>query len=112
TRLFCERDSRHGLRRCGNERKQPWRRWPRNSAPSVGRRSLEHRSDRALRTMTTPAIAFLVVAGLFAVGDWVARARKNAVLEYVCKPATLVALIATAVALMPVHDAGARRVWF
>jgi uncharacterized membrane protein YhhN len=62
--------------------------------------------------MTTPAIAFLVVAGLFAVGDWVARARKNAVLEYVCKPATLVALIATAVALTPVHDAGARRVWF
>jgi uncharacterized membrane protein YhhN len=62
--------------------------------------------------MTTPAIAFLAVAGLFAVGDWVARARKNAVLEYVCKPATLVALIATAVALTPVHDAGSRRVWF
>lgn len=62
--------------------------------------------------MTTPAIAFIVVAGLFAVGDWVAKARQNAVLEYVCKPATLLALIATALALAPMHDAGARRVWF
>ena len=28
--------------------------------------------------MTAPAIAFIIVAGLFAVGDWVAKARKNA----------------------------------
>ncbi len=62
--------------------------------------------------MTTPAIVCLAVAGLFAVGDWVARARENAVLEYACKPATLVALIATALVLTPMHDAGARRVWF
>lgn len=62
--------------------------------------------------MTTPAIAFLVVAGVFAVGDWVAHARENAVFEYVCKPATLAALIATALALTPMHDAGARRGWF
>jgi uncharacterized membrane protein YhhN len=54
----------------------------------------------------------LIVAGLFATGDWVARVRKSIRLEYLCKPATLVALIATAVALSPAHDAGARRSWF
>ncbi|HEY5024562.1 MAG TPA: lysoplasmalogenase [Acidimicrobiales bacterium] len=62
--------------------------------------------------MTTAAIVALVVAGLFAVGDWVARATKNTALEYLCKPATLVALLATAVALHPAHHAGARRDWF
>ncbi|MDR3650049.1 MAG: lysoplasmalogenase [Acidimicrobiales bacterium] len=62
--------------------------------------------------MTAPALALLLAAGVFAVGDWVARASKNAPLEYLCKPATLAALIGAAVALVPVHDAGARRVWF
>ena len=62
--------------------------------------------------MTTPAVVLLVAAALFAVGDWVARGRHDVRLEYVCKPATLVALIATAVALSPAHDAGARRDWF
>ena len=62
--------------------------------------------------MTAPSLALVVAAGLFAVGDWVARVRHNAPLEYVCKPATLAALIGTAVTLAPVHDAGARRDWF
>jgi uncharacterized membrane protein YhhN len=62
--------------------------------------------------VTAPAIAFLVGAAVFAVGDWVARARTNAHLEYLCKPATLVALIGTALSLTPAHDAGARRSWF
>jgi uncharacterized membrane protein YhhN len=62
--------------------------------------------------MTAPAIAFIAVAGVFAVGDWVAKTRKNDVLEYVCKPATVLALIAVAVALAPAPDAGARRDWF
>jgi uncharacterized membrane protein YhhN len=62
--------------------------------------------------LTTPAVVLLVVAALFAVGDWVARGRHDVRLEYVCKPATLVALIATAVAMSPAHDAGARRDWF
>lgn len=62
--------------------------------------------------MTGAALAWLIVAGLFAIGDWLARAHRNERLEYVCKPATLVALIATALALMPGYDLGARRTWF
>ena len=62
--------------------------------------------------MTGAALAWLIVAGLFAVGDWLARATRNERLEYVSKPATLVALVATAVALTPAHDLGARRTWF
>jgi uncharacterized membrane protein YhhN len=62
--------------------------------------------------MTAPSLALVLAAGLFAVGDWVARARHNAALEYVCKPTTLAALIGAAVTLAPVHDAGARRDWF
>jgi len=31
--------------------------------------------------MTAPALALLLAAGVFAVGDWVARASKNAPLE-------------------------------
>jgi uncharacterized membrane protein YhhN len=62
--------------------------------------------------VTGAALAWLIVAGLFATGDWLARATKNERLEYVCKPATLVALIGTAVALTPAHDLGARRTWF
>jgi uncharacterized membrane protein YhhN len=57
------------------------------------------------------AIAF-VVAALFAVGDWFAVARRNRHLEYVCKPATLAALIAAACVLDPVANADGRRVWF
>jgi uncharacterized membrane protein YhhN len=62
--------------------------------------------------VTGVALGGLIVAGLFAIGDWVARAQRNERLEYVCKPATLVALIATAVALVPAHDLGTRRTWF
>jgi uncharacterized membrane protein YhhN len=62
--------------------------------------------------VTSAALAWLSAAGLFAVGDWVARVGKNQRLEYLCKPATLVALIATAVALTPAHDLGTRRTWF
>jgi uncharacterized membrane protein YhhN len=51
--------------------------------------------------VTTAAVVALVVAGLFAGGDWVARATGNARLEYLCKPAALMALIAVAVAVTP-----------
>ena len=60
---------------------------------------------------TATAVAFVVAAG-FAVGDWTARARHNRRLEYVCKPATLVALIAAACLLDPAADAQTRRAWF
>jgi len=61
-------------------------------------------------------VAF-VVAASFAVGDWIAKARETIgrggrALEYVCKPATLVALIIAAGALDPGADAHSRRVWF
>jgi len=57
------------------------------------------------------ASAFFVAA-LFAVGDWVAKAKRSSQLEYVCKPATLLALIVAAAALDPAAGADARRVWF
>jgi uncharacterized membrane protein YhhN len=44
------------------------------------------------------------------VGDWVAVARDNKALEYVCKPAVMVALAGVAVALHP--TVGGRREWF
>jgi uncharacterized membrane protein YhhN len=52
----------------------------------------------------------LVVAAVFAVGDWVAVASKRKTLEYVCKPATLAALIAVALALDPRNSTA--RSWF
>ena len=54
----------------------------------------------------------LAVAGVFAVGDWYAKARAARVLEYVCKPATLVALVFAAGLLDPAADAHTRRAWF
>jgi len=52
----------------------------------------------------------LVVAGVFAVGDWVAVERANKRLEYACKPLTMVALIAAALTLDPVSSS--QRWWF
>lgn len=60
---------------------------------------------------TATAIAF-AVAGIFAVGDWLAKARGQRTLEYVCKPATLVALVIAACVLDPAADAHTRRAWF
>jgi uncharacterized membrane protein YhhN len=57
------------------------------------------------------AIAF-VAASIFAVGDWIAVSRENKRLEYLCKPATLAALVVAACVLDPAADAGARRAWF
>jgi uncharacterized membrane protein YhhN len=44
------------------------------------------------------------------VGDWVAVARADKALEYVCKPAVMVALVGVALALEP--TAAGRRDWF
>jgi uncharacterized membrane protein YhhN len=60
--------------------------------------------------VTTAAWVLLAVAAVFAVGNWIAVARGSKPAEYVCKPATLIALIAVAVALDPVH--GDTRTWF
>jgi uncharacterized membrane protein YhhN len=56
--------------------------------------------------------AAFAVAAVFAVGDWTAKARNNRPLEYVCKPATLAALIVAASVLDPTAGAGPRRTWF
>jgi uncharacterized membrane protein YhhN len=56
-------------------------------------------------------IAF-VAAGVFAIGNWIAVARGRRALEYLCKPATLVALIVAAGVLDPAADAHTRRTWF
>ena len=47
---------------------------------------------------------FLVVAGLLAVGNWIAVAQEKRGLEYVCKPGTMVALIGVALSLDAAHS--------
>jgi uncharacterized membrane protein YhhN len=64
----------------------------------------------------------LVVAALFAVGNWIAVSRpdrtpanRRAVwqrVEYVCKPGTLLALVVAAAALDPAAGADTRQRWF
>ena len=63
-------------------------------------------------SVTTPSVALLAVAAVFAVGDWTARWRGERRLEYLCKPATILVLLVTAVVIMPAEDLGARRWWF
>jgi uncharacterized membrane protein YhhN len=60
--------------------------------------------------MTTAAWVLLVLAGVSAVANWVAVARGSKAVEYVSKPATLVFLIAVALAIDPVH--ADERTWF
>ena len=62
--------------------------------------------------MTGAAWAFLALFAVAAVGDWVAVVRRPGAraLEYVCKPAALVALLLVAVALDPAD--GGQRAWF
>jgi uncharacterized membrane protein YhhN len=60
-----------------------------------------------------PAAAVaLAGAACFALGDWWSKVRTDRRLEYVCKPATMVALIACATALDPAAGQGDRRAWF
>jgi uncharacterized membrane protein YhhN len=58
------------------------------------------------------AVVALVGFGLFAVGDWWSKARDDRRLEYVCKPAALLALVAFALVLDPASGADDRRAWF
>jgi len=60
--------------------------------------------------VTTAAWVLLAVAGVFAVGDWIAVARDDKPLEYVCKPAATAALITTAAVLDPAY--ADTRAWF
>ena len=60
--------------------------------------------------MTGAAFLLLALALVVAVGDWVAVSREHKALEYVCKPLTMVVLIAAALAL-DVDDT-AVRTWF
>jgi uncharacterized membrane protein YhhN len=62
--------------------------------------------------VTPAAVAALVAAGVFAVGNWIAAARGARRLEFWCKPATMIALIVAACALDPAADAAARQWWF
>lgn len=54
--------------------------------------------------MTAPSWVFLAMAALFAVTDWWAVLAERTTVRYVAKPATLVALIAVAIALDPSVD--------
>lgn len=49
--------------------------------------------------MTLPASILLGLTLGFAAGDWVAVARRRKTLEYVCKPATIVALLGVALTI-------------
>lgn len=60
--------------------------------------------------LSTPAAGLLVAALLVAAVDWVAVGRENRRLEYICKPATMVLLIACALTVLPVS--GVQRGWF
>lgn len=60
--------------------------------------------------MNAATTALFVVAAAFAIGDWISRARNHRGLEVVCKPATLVALLAAACTLDP--EFGSVRAWF
>jgi uncharacterized membrane protein YhhN len=60
--------------------------------------------------MTGAAFLLLAMALVVAAGDWVAVAQANKPLEYLCKPLTMVALIATAMALDV--DGADVRAWF
>jgi len=60
--------------------------------------------------VTTPAWILLASAGALAVGDWVAVARDDRRLEYLCKPGALALLVGVALALDPAHDDV--RAWF
>lgn len=60
--------------------------------------------------MTGLAWALLAVTGVFAVGDWVSRATENRRLEFLCKPATTIGLLAVALALDPAD--ATTRAWF
>ena len=67
--------------------------------------------------MNPEALAAFGIAAMFAVGDWLSRARDTSQViwqrvEYVCKPATLTLLVVAAALLDPVHGAGGRRAWF
>ncbi|MGH9113622.1 MAG: lysoplasmalogenase [Acidimicrobiales bacterium] len=60
--------------------------------------------------MTSAAFVLLTITLAVAVGDWAAAHAGNRALEYVCKPLTMVALIAMALAIDP-HDPTVRT-WF
>jgi uncharacterized membrane protein YhhN len=60
--------------------------------------------------VTAGAWTLLIVAALLAAGDWLAVARTDKRLEYVCKPGALAALIGVALTLDPSH--GGVRAWF
>ena len=60
--------------------------------------------------MTAGSVAFIVAAAVTAAADWWAVASARRVVEYVCKPLTVLLLIGAALALHP--EFGSRRGWF
>lgn len=64
--------------------------------------------------LTAPAAAALAAGGAFAVADWWAVSQRGgrARLEYLAKPATLLALLVTAALVNPPAGEGVMRAWF
>ncbi len=71
----------------------------------MARRRVAHPPPQSV----TIATGLLVAAGVSAVGNWIAVARGSSVGIYVCKPLTLVFMIAAALALDPTSEAA--RTW-
>jgi uncharacterized membrane protein YhhN len=67
---------------------------------------------RAVGAVNGVATGALLASVVFAVGDWWSKLRDDRRLEYVCKPATLLALVLVAVSLDPVAGQDDRRAWF
>lgn len=62
--------------------------------------------------MNAPAWALLALAAAFVAGNWWAVERDHRRLEWVCKPATMVALLGVALSVDLAAGDGARRHWF
>lgn len=71
---------------------------------------MRRRRSVSVAAMTATTWALMALTGVVAVVDWVAVARGNRRLEYVAKPATMVALLAVVATLDDVPDVA--RWWF
>lgn len=63
-----------------------------------------------MRLVNTATAVVLVLAGIFAVGNWVSRVGDRRLLEYLTKP-TVTALLAVAILTLDARDSGTRT-WF
>lgn len=76
---------------------------------SVRTAPTEQTATMPVAELTTGSVVALVVAGVFALANWWSVTVGRRVVEWVCKPSVMVALVAAAVLLRP--TSGAVRAW-